>query len=69
MQPFVPTLRPGMFCAPVMQLDADVIFLEDALVHLTQIEGMWKQSAARDESIKNYLASLSVSLSPQAENK
>jgi len=60
-QPFVPTMRAGMFCAPVLQVDPDLIFLEGALAELSRIEAIWKQSTARDaqESIKGYLASLS----------
>jgi hypothetical protein len=60
-QPSVPTMRPGMFCAPVVRLDPDVIFLEAALAELNRIEAVWKQSAAdgAKESIQKYLASLS----------
>jgi len=60
-QPFVPTMRPGMFCAPVRQVDPDLTFLQSALTELSRIETIWKHSAAQDakESIKTYLAFLS----------
>jgi hypothetical protein len=59
-QPSVPTMRPGMFCAPVLQLDPDLAFLQGALTELNRIDATWKQSAAdAKDSIKKYLASLS----------
>jgi hypothetical protein len=59
-QPSAPTMRPGMFCAPVLQPQPDVIFLEGAFAELSRIEVVWKQTEARDatESIRQYLASL-----------
>lgn len=59
-QPSVPTMRPGMFCAPVLQQAPDVMFLKVALNELNRIEAVWKNNAARDamESIRQYLASL-----------
>jgi hypothetical protein len=60
-KPFVPTLRPGMFCAPVLQVDPELTFLEGALSELKRIEAFWKYSTARDaqEGIRKYLAHLS----------
>jgi hypothetical protein len=60
-QPSVPTMHPGMFCAPVLQVAPDLTFLESALTELIRIEAIWKRSAAQDakESVKGYLASLS----------
>jgi hypothetical protein len=68
-QPFVPTMRPGMFCAPALQMDSDLTFLEGALTELNRIEAIWKRGAAQEtkDSVKRYLASLSgdpATLSP-----
>ncbi len=54
-QPFVPTMRPGMFCAPVLQVDPDLTFLENALAELSRIEAIWEHRAAQDvkESIRS----------------
>jgi hypothetical protein len=59
-RPFVPAMRPGMFCAPVLQVDSDLPFLEGALTELNRIEAIWKNNSldAKD-SVKGYLASLS----------